>query len=114
ADDDGEGDDAKDVLARLLSDGPVWVKEVLDAMAAAGFSKDQAKGAKGKLRVRSVKIGKPGDAVVGWKWELRPTRLREHEEGQGSVSQQRTPLAPLPLPSHESDAIRPRAAESFE
>jgi hypothetical protein len=113
-DDDGEGDDARDVLERTLADGPMWVKEVFDAMGAAGFSKDQAKRAKGKLRVRSVKIGKPGDEVVGWKWQLPPTRLREHEESEGGASQERTLLAPLAHPSGDRDGIRERCVEGLD
>jgi hypothetical protein len=64
--------DAGDVLARILSEGPRWVKEVFDEGATAGFSKDQMKRAKAKLGVRSVKVGKPGDAESGWQWTLTP------------------------------------------
>lgn len=65
--------DAAAVLTQILEDGPRWVKDALDAMAGAGFSKDQANRAKRKLRVRSLKEGKPGDADSGWRWWLPNT-----------------------------------------
>jgi hypothetical protein len=105
-DDDDErddADDARDVLAKILEPGPMWVKKVFDAMADAGFSKDQAKRAKTKLHISSKKIGAPGDDVVGWKWQL-PTRLREHQQSEECGVQERTPLASLPLPS-ERDSL---------
>ncbi len=37
--DDEDGVDASDVLVGILSDGPRWVKEVLDEAATAGFSR---------------------------------------------------------------------------
>lgn len=100
----GTGDDdhadAAAVLAEILADGPVWVKEALDRMGDAGFSKDQAKRAKAKLRARSVKVGKPGDAVSGWQWELR----RVHEGSEEGGSQAPASFAPLALPSGEGEA----------
>jgi hypothetical protein len=68
--DDRDGDDAANVLKAVLGDGPLWAKKAFDAMADAGFSKDQAKRAKATLRVRTAKIGKPGDAEQGWQWSL--------------------------------------------
>jgi hypothetical protein len=82
ADSDDDQADATDVLASILDDGPMWVKEVFDAMAEAGFSKDQAKNAKKKLKVRSRKVGKPGDTDTGWKWTL-PKGV-EGSEGSGT------------------------------
>lgn len=67
---DADATDAASVLEEILSDGPVWVKDAVDRMAAAGFSKDQAKRAKTRIRARSVKHGAPGDADSGWRWEL--------------------------------------------
>ncbi len=104
-------EDAKDVLERILEDGPTWMKTALAAMAEAGFSKDQAKRAKQKLKVKSVKIGAPGDDVVGWKWQL-PVR-REHEESEGSAPQDPALLAPLALPS-DRDRLRDAAAEAID
>lgn len=91
ADDAEEGTDARHALAEILADGPVWVKDAIDQMASAGFSKDQAKRAKGKLKARSVKVGRPGDASSGWKWELP----RAHEGSEGSGTQTPAPLAPF-------------------
>jgi len=101
-DQDDDSTDAADVLAGLLADGPRWVKEVMDEGASAGFSKDQMKRAKRKLRVRSVKVGRPGDAESGWKWALR--REREVPEGsEGSGSQDPAPFTPFVLPSGDED-----------
>lgn len=90
-DDDGgmAGTDAADVLADILADGPAWVKVARDAMIEAGFSKDQARRAKDRLKVRSIKKGKPGDTESGWQWEL-PAR-RRHEDGEDGGSQCRPP-----------------------
>lgn len=104
--DDREGSDADDavaVLADVLADGPVWAKDAFDAMREAGFSKDQAKRAKSKLGVTTVKVGAPGDAVTGWQWSLPPRR--EHQGSQGSRPPDPAPLAPLgaePLPSEDT------------
>lgn len=88
-----DGADAASVLAVVLADGPVWVKQAIAAMAEAGFSKDQAKRAKQKIGATSAKQGKPGDTESGWVWVLPPRR--EHEG-----SEERTHSGPLPsLPS---------------
>lgn len=103
---DDDSPDAVAVLAELLADGPLWVKDAVDAMAGAGFSKDQAKRAKSKLRVRSVKVGAPGDPESGWKWEM-PLRERatpqESEEG-GSLDP--APFAPFGAGSLPSERQR--------
>lgn len=54
-------------LQAILSSGPVPAKAAIRAMAAAGFSKDQAKRAKRRLGVRSTKTGWPGEP---WTWDL--------------------------------------------
>ena len=87
-------DDAAAVLAQLLGDGPMWVKQVIDAMADAGFSKDQAKRAKAKLKVRSEKFGAPGDAEQGWKWVLASP--------EGSTKGAKGAASETPPPSHPS------------
>ncbi len=69
-DENDDGADAAAALASILRDGPLWVKECIEAMAEAGFTKDQARRAKDRVG-RSVKRGRPGDAEQGWKWELR-------------------------------------------
>jgi putative DNA primase/helicase len=108
--------DACSALTVILKEEPVWVKEAFDQMAAAGFSKDQAKGAKAKLKVRSQHFGKPGDDVQGWKWVL-PTRGDSEAEGsqwsqgsqqgsEGGLTPLSPPLAPLgdePLPWDEDE-----------
>ena len=53
---DDDREDASEVLAVVLADGPVWVKDAFARMDEAGFSKDQAKRAKTKLRACSVKV----------------------------------------------------------
>ena len=94
--------DTTNVLSEILSDGPLWAKECFDRMAEAGFSKDQAKRAKAKLGVLTHKVGKPGDAESGWKWELP---RREHEGSEGSGNTEPAPLAPLALPSWPDQAV---------
>jgi hypothetical protein len=76
----GEEDtaDACATLAAILACGPQWVKTCVEEMAAAGFTKDQARRAKDKV-ARSVKVGKPGDAEQGWQWTLRG----RPEDGEG-------------------------------
>jgi hypothetical protein len=74
ADRDDDRSDAANALEEILlaGEGALWVKPALEAMAAAGFSKDQAKRAKAILGVRSRKVGKPGAAEQGWQWVLPP------------------------------------------
>lgn len=97
---DDDGDDAASVLAEILSAGPVWVNAALARMADAGFSKDQTKRAKAKVRARSVKRGRPGDAESGWQWELR----RAHEGSEESGVQNPAPFTLLALPSREEES----------
>jgi RecA-family ATPase len=93
--------DAAVVLAGILAEGPRWVKDCIDEGASAGFSKDQMKRAKAKLRVRSEKVGGPGDPESGWKWTLP----REHEESEGSSTPDPAPFAPLVHPSAATEAV---------
>jgi AAA domain len=102
---DDDGDDAAAVLAQVLTDGPLWVKQAIDKMAEAGFSKDQAKRAKRKLKVRSVKHGAPGDADQGWKWVL-PGSEGSTEGGEGSGGAHPAPFAPFVHPSEGEDGDR--------
>jgi hypothetical protein len=92
-DDQDDTIDAASVLAEILDDGPVWVKEAIDRMATAGFSKDQAKRAKAKLHAYSLKVGKPGDLEQGWQWSL-PTR-RERQESEECSTPNLATLAPF-------------------
>jgi hypothetical protein len=99
---DEDGDDAASVLAGILTDGPLWVKQAIDKMAEAGFSKDQAKRAKRKLKVRSEKHGKPGDEDQGWRWVLpggRATGEGSAEGSEGGGVSEPTLFAPLAPPS---------------
>lgn len=69
--------DAASILRSILDDGPRPVTECFELMAAAGFSKDQAKRAKAKVRARSVRVG--GAAADGhWCWTVE---LRERMTG---------------------------------
>jgi hypothetical protein len=92
-DNDPQIRDAESVLAAILADGPMWVKDVFDAMREAGFTKDQAKRAKAKLGIHSAKFGKPGDTDSGWKWvpprianSLQPEGSEERQGSEGSAS----------------------------
>lgn len=96
ADQDDDTTDAAAVLTAILEDGPMWVKHVIDAMAEAGFSKDQAKRAKRRAGVRSEKVGAPGDPESGWQWSLA---RREHEGSEESGLRDAAPLTPFVLPS---------------
>lgn len=96
AEDAEAGTDARHSLAEILADGPVWVKEALEQMAAAGFSKDQANRAKSRLKARSIKVGKPGDSDQGWKWELPRT---SHEDSEGGGTQEPATFATFAPPS---------------
>lgn len=109
---DDTADDAVDAAQALTAildaaDGCMWVKLALDAMRDAGFSKDQAKRAKSRAHVRSLKVGKPGDKEQGWKWELPARREQQppQESEQGGLQNTAlfAPLAPLALPSPEPD-----------
>lgn len=102
-DDREDGTDAASTLATILEDGPLWAKEAFDAMTSAGFSKDQAKRAKAKLKVTTSKVGAPGDADQGWKWSLPPRR--EHEGMEGSGSECAPPSHPSPLPSQDEERL---------
>lgn len=98
-DPDDDQADAARVLESILADGPMWAKDVIDEMGRAGFSKDQAKRAKARLKATSAKHGKPGDAEQGWKWAL-PGLTEERTEGceEGALSEP-APFAPLALSS---------------
>jgi hypothetical protein len=103
-------DDACDALRTILADGDVWAKQAFDAMADAGFSKDQAKRAKSKLKVTTHKVGGRGDTDQGWKWHL-PTATTNGEQqmegrfegSEGSTSQTPLPSAPFQLGLTESE-----------
>lgn len=95
--------DAAAVLAEILADGPLWVKQARDAMAEAGFNKDQARRAKERLRVRSIKVGRPGDPDSGWKWELPEGGKREGEGGEGGSTPNPAPFASFVPPSEPED-----------
>jgi hypothetical protein len=81
---DPEDTDAAGALGQILADGPVPAAEAIKAMAAAGFSKDQAKRAKAKLGARSVHVGAPGDAHAGWHWVLPESPQGSAPPSQGS------------------------------
>src|SRR5690606_27532004 len=81
----------------------LWVKDAIDRMAEAGFSKDQAKRAKRKLKVRSEKFGKPGDTDQGWKWVLPDTEGCT-EGCEGSEANPSPPSTPSLLPSGDTAA----------
>lgn len=63
---DEGGDDAASFLRSLLDHGSRAAKEIYREAEAAGFSRDQMKRAKRKLRVVAVKAGMD----AGWVWRL--------------------------------------------
>lgn len=96
--DQHENSDAAQVLAQVLKAGPLWAKQAFDAMNEAGFSKDQTKRAKARLKVATTKVGKPGDAEQGWQWSL-PRDRREHEGSEECGAENPLPSLPSLLPS---------------
>jgi hypothetical protein len=98
--DDDSNDDAAAALAQVLRDGPLWVKQAIDWMSEAGFTKDQARRAKESLKVRSEKFGKPGDAEQGWKWVL-PNGGTKGAKAGGSEPLPPSPPSGVFLPSSE-------------
>jgi hypothetical protein len=61
-------EEAKDALRTILADGPLWVKEVIQAARQAGVSKRTLDRAKRALGVRTRKKG--GGWLSRWTWEL--------------------------------------------
>lgn len=57
--------DIERVLLEILQDEPLTANKVFAQMSQAGYSKDQAKRAKKKLGIRSMKVG-----MDGWVWAL--------------------------------------------
>lgn len=79
----GHGASARDEavawLAGHLAQGPQWCADLFEAAREAGFSQDQAKRAKGKLKVASIRNGAAG----AWFWRL-PTQQglpKDSQEG---------------------------------
>jgi putative DNA primase/helicase len=68
-DEDGESPgDAKRFLQDLLSDGPMWAKDIFKDADQAGYSKRTMQRTRKAIGVNAVKDGMKG----GWKWELPP------------------------------------------
>lgn len=65
--DDDDTSDATHVLAQIIADGPCPVSDIIKEMGRAGFSVDQAKRAKKRLRMLSGKVGAPGEPQH-WEW----------------------------------------------
>jgi hypothetical protein len=66
-----ERKDAEEFLTELLSDGPMWSKEVLKAGDENGFSEATLNRAKSRLQIGSIKPGKPGERGAKWYWQLK-------------------------------------------
>ena len=68
-DEDGESPgDAKRFLQDLLSDSPMWARDVFKDADQAGYSKRTMQRTRKAIGVNAVKDGMKG----GWKWELPP------------------------------------------
>ena len=65
--DDDDTRDATHVLAQIVADQPSRVSDIIKEMGHAGFSLDQAKRAKRRLRMTSRKVGAPGEPQH-WEW----------------------------------------------
>jgi len=97
-------EDARDWLRSLLCDGPVKATDVYKAADAAGFSKDQAKRAKKKLRALAAKAGMDGP----WYWalpehegDLESLPEESAKGAKGAEPQSMHPSHSSPLPSAE-------------
>jgi hypothetical protein len=107
-------DDQRDVdrwLTELLSEGPMEAKDVYQAADAAGYTKDQAKGAKKRLGVEATHPVIPGP----WFWEMPQGST---QGSQGSGGSESSPLgslgAPLDADAPEDDELCPSCAQHFE
>jgi putative DNA primase/helicase len=70
-DEDGDSPgDAKRFLKDLLSDGPMWARDVFKDADQAGYSKRKMQRTAKAIGVKPIKEGMKG----GWKWEL-PTKV---------------------------------------
>jgi len=88
--------EAIEVLAEILSDGPLPAKEVVKLATDAQVSRRTLLRAKAKLRVRSRKVG--GGPHAGWLWEL--------PDGMDTLMDRLIHDPPSPRPGR--DIIRPR------
>ena len=75
-------DEAKDVLCQLLAEGPLAADVVEKKARQAGVSRATLRRAKAKLKVRSVKRGRP-DGTQGWDWVLPGAEGDTGEGAQG-------------------------------
>jgi hypothetical protein len=79
SDADEEEMDCAQLLEDFLADGMRPAKEVFQACADAGFSKDQTNRAKRKLGIKPHKSSFGG----GWYWDLPPTKMANfYEDGE--------------------------------
>lgn len=105
---DNQGDDARAVdrwLTDFLANGPVKATEVYSATDAAGYSKDQAKRAKKRLRITAEKLSGDGP----WVWAL-PDAIDQGSVDQGStpVTRGAAPLLPCTSDGVQKEENRPR------
>jgi len=101
-----ETDDSVDTwLTAFLADGRKWANDVYSAADANGYSKDMAKRAKGRLKIKAVKDGDR------WYWELPDAQ-------EGSSASSACSLAPLHPSSSEgvptSKGAREQGSKSVE
>ena len=98
-------DDRREIDAWLLDmldqgGGTADAKDVMKAVRAAGFSIDQAKRAKKRLKIDSVKNGMDG----GWNW-VAPVE-GSTKGSKGAALRTPPPSHPSVLPSHPADRWR--------
>jgi hypothetical protein len=85
--DQSEAPEVERWLRETLADGPVPAKQVLKSCKDAGFSCDQAKRAKKRLRVRGYKEGFAPD-VSRWVWALPENASSGDEQAKGARREQ--------------------------
>lgn len=70
-------------LEEVLAEGDLWTGEVKEEAKAAGVAWRTVERAKARLGVTSIKVGRPGDDVQGWKYHLPEVRQIRPEGRQG-------------------------------
>ena len=100
-------DDAKAVLAEVLSNGPVGAREVWAEARSAGIADRTLDRAKAGLGVVARKVGRPGETGQRWEWSLPEGRQEAPNTATPGGGRTSTPLGALRV---APDPIRPDLA----
>lgn len=94
---DGPQGEATRFLRGLLETGSMMVRAIFKEAEQAGYSRDQMKRAKSKLKAEAIKCGMTG----GWLWKLPKTEARNEGREEGAFNR--------PPPSLSSES-KPRSS----